>query len=164
HATVRSQKTRSSCSGLGSSRMTENATAVVAAKTSMNRTEGRRSGYVAQSGATMSDANLLHPDSAPNTPRPVGDDASQKPKMSRHGMIESFVFEFDAYCVNGYAAHANASVEASRVPPKRNPTRKSPTIDSRSNRSDVKCTADRLAHLPLHPIARKPRTSAPSAA
>src|SRR5437762_9047101 len=104
----------------------------------------------------MREANLLHPDSAPNTPRPTGDDASQKPKIKRQGMIESLVFELDAYCVNGYAAHANASVAARRIPPKRRPTRKSPTIDSRSNAMDVKCTAGRLSHLPLQPSARKP--------
>ena len=41
-------------------------------------------------------------------------------------MIASFVFEFDAYCVNGYAAQANASVAASRGPPKRRPTSAEP--------------------------------------
>ncbi len=134
----------------------EKTATVVTANASMNRSDGRRSGYVAHSGATMSDANLLQPDSAPNTPRPAGDDASQKPKMRRHGMIASFVFEFDAYCVNGYAAHANASVAASRAPPKRRPTRKRPIIDNRSNRIDVKCTEGRLSHFPLQPNARKP--------
>ena len=99
---------------------------------------------------------MLHPDSAPNTPRPTGDDASQKPKIKRQGMIESLVFELEAYWVNGYAAHANASVAARRVPPKRRPTRNNPTIESRSNKIEVKCTAGRLSHFPLHPTARKP--------
>ena len=79
HLTVRSQKTCSSCSGAGSSRTTENAASVVTTNAAMKRGEGRRSGYVAHSGATMSVANLLHPESAPKTPRPTGDDASQKP-------------------------------------------------------------------------------------
>ena len=113
---VRSQNTRSSCSGLGSSRTTEKAATVAAAKPAMKRPEGRRPGYVSQSGATMSEANLVHPDSAPSAPRPTGDETSQKPKMRKHGIIASFVFELDAYCVNGYAAHANASVAPSRAP------------------------------------------------
>ena len=41
--------------------------------------------------------------------------------MSSAGRIASFVFELDAYCVKGYAAHANGSVAASRCPPKRQP-------------------------------------------
>ena len=69
-------------------------------------------------------------------------------------MIASFVFEFDAYCVNGYAAQANASVAARRAPPKRRPTRKSPSIASRSNKIDVKCTAGSVSHFPLQPNAR----------
>ena len=50
---------------------------------------------MSQSGATISAANFVHAPSAPKTPRPTGDDASQKPKMRKHGMIASFVFEFD---------------------------------------------------------------------
>ena len=42
-------------------------------------------------------------------------------------MIASFVFEFETYCVNGYAAHANASTAPSRRPPKRSPTNQSPS-------------------------------------
>ncbi len=66
-------------------------------------------------------------------------------------MIVSFVFELDAYCVNGYAAHANASTAARRAPPKRRPTSHSPMIVSMSNRIDVKCTAGRSSHFPLQP-------------
>ena len=40
---------------------------------------------------------------------PHGDVASQKPKTRRAGMIASFVFELDTYCVNGLAAQANGS-------------------------------------------------------
>ena len=74
--------------------------------------------------------------------------------MRKHGINESFVFELDAYCVNGYAAHANASVAASRKPPKRRPTSQSPIMLSTSNRIDVKCAAGRSSHFPLHPTAR----------
>ncbi len=34
-------------------------------------------------------------------PLPHGDVASQKPRIRNAGMIESFVFEFDTYWVNG---------------------------------------------------------------
>ena len=34
-------------------------------------------------------------------------------------MIASLVFELTAYCVNGFAAQANISSAASRLPPKR---------------------------------------------
>ena len=55
-------------------------------------------------------------------------------------MIASFVFEFDTYSVNGYAAQANASVAASRGPPKRRPTSASPSEAeaSKSERGGVR--------------------------
>src|SRR5207302_3453178 len=99
----------------------------------MNRPDTRRSGYVSQSGATIKDANLVNPDSAPNAPRATGDETSQNPQMRKHGMSESFVFELEAYCVNGYAAHANVSAAPSCAPPKRRPTSHSPSMQSRSN-------------------------------
>src|SRR5689334_12549838 len=101
HLTVRSQNTCSSWSGDGSSNTTENTTSVVATNATRNRADGFPFGYVAQSGATISDANFVQPESAPKTPRPTGDVTSQKPQIRNAGMIESFVFELDAYCVNG---------------------------------------------------------------
>ena len=47
--------------------------------------------------------------------------------MSSAGWIMSFVFEFEAYCVKGQAAHAKASVAAESGPPKRRPTSQSPS-------------------------------------
>ena len=55
-------------------------------------------------------ANFVHPARARNAPRANADVTSQKPKIRNTGMIASFVFELDTYCVNGYAAHANGSV------------------------------------------------------
>ena len=49
----------------------------------------------------MSDANFVQPESAASTPRATGADTSQKPQTRKHGMIASFVFEFETYCVNG---------------------------------------------------------------
>src|ERR671923_69827 len=57
----------------------------------------------------MSGANFVQAERAQKTPRLTGDAASQKPKIRNAGRIESFVFELDTYCVNGYAAHAKAS-------------------------------------------------------
>ena len=74
--------------------------------------------------------------------------------MRKHGISVSFVFELEAYCVNGYAAHANASVAASRKPPKRRPTSQRPSMLSRSNAIDVKCAAGRSSHLPFQPRTR----------
>ena len=61
----------------------------------------RTSGYVAQSGATISAANFVQPASAPNQPRRNGEVSSRKPKIRNAGGIVSFVFEFETYCVNG---------------------------------------------------------------
>ena len=66
-------------------------------------------------------------------------------------MIESFVFEFDAYCVNGYAAQAKASAAPSGSPPNRRPTSQSPSRQRMSNAIDVKCAAGSVSHLPLQP-------------
>src|SRR3954464_11139578 len=98
---MRSQKTRSSCNGLGSSRTTENAARVATAKPTANRAEGRRPGYVSQSGATISRARFVRHERAQSAPRSPGLQPSQKPQMRNAGMIASFVLEFDAYCVNG---------------------------------------------------------------
>ena len=69
-------------------------------------------------------------------------------------MSASFVFEFETYCVNGYAAHANASTAPSRWPPKRSPTRKRPSSVRRSTAIEVKCAAGRSSHFPLQPMTR----------
>src|SRR5689334_3940393 len=150
---VRSKKTRASCRGDGSSRSTENAASVATRKPTANRQEMRRDGYVSQSGATMSDANFVQPESAANAPRQNGTVTSQNPQIRNAGMIASFVFEFDAYCVNGYAAHANASVAASVVPPKRKPTSQSPSRHSRSKAIAVNCTEGKCVtgHFPFQP-------------
>ena len=73
-------------------------------------------GYASQSGASSSAANFVQPASATAAPRAHGEEASQKPQIRNAGMIASFVFEFETYSVNGYAAQANASVAARRVP------------------------------------------------
>ena len=69
-------------------------------------------------------------------------------------MIASFVFEFETYCVNGYAAHANASTAPSRIPPNRSPTNQRPRIVRRSKRIDVRCAVGRSSHFPLQPVMR----------
>src|SRR3954453_12420897 len=149
--TVRSQKTRSSGGALGSSRTTEKATTAAARKPRTKRTDGRRPGYVAQSGATIREANFVQPESAARTPRAAGRETSQKPQMRNAGMIASFVFEFDAYCVNGYATQANASVAPNGTPPKRRPTSQSPRMQRRSKAIAVKCDAGSESHFPLQP-------------
>src|SRR6266404_92169 len=113
HETVRSQKTRSACRMLGSSRMIENAAAVARRKPMIALTIcSRVSRYVTHIGATMKAANFVHPANATKMPRAHGDVTSQKPQMRNAGSSASFVFELDAYWVNGYAVHANASVAA----------------------------------------------------
>jgi hypothetical protein len=69
-------------------------------------------------------------------------------------MIVSFVFELEEYCVNGYAAQANASVAASLKPPNRRPTSQRPIMLRMSNAIEVKCAAGRSSHFPLHPRTR----------
>src|SRR6266700_2929971 len=99
--TVRVQKTCASWNGSGASNRIEKAARVAAAKPNAKPRLGLRPGYVSQSGATSRDANFVQPDSAARTPRAAGLEASQKPQTRKHGMIESFVFEFETYCVNG---------------------------------------------------------------
>src|ERR687887_1634424 len=101
-----------------------------------------------------SGANFVQAESAQKTPRLTGEATSQKPKIRNAGRIESFVFELDTYCVNGYAAHAKASVAPRRGPPKRRPTSPSPTMQSRSKRIAVACAVGSESHLPLHPKTR----------
>src|SRR5262249_5918082 len=112
--TVRVQNTCASWNGSGSSSRIEKATSVAAAKPSTKPLLGLPGGYGSESGATRSDANFVQPESAANTPRAAGLEASHKPQTRKHGMSASFVFEFETYCVNGYAAHANASTAPSR--------------------------------------------------
>ena len=72
---------------------------------------------MSQSGATISEENFVQAESATSAPRAHGRPASQSPQIRKAGGIRSFVFEFDAYCVNGYAAHARASTAPSSRPP-----------------------------------------------
>src|SRR3954462_1667783 len=102
----------------------------------------------------MSDANFVQPERALSTPRATGLDTSQKAQTRKHGMIASFVFEFETYCVNGYAAHANASTTPSRGPPKRSPTNQRPRMVKRSKRMTVRCAVGRSSHFPLQPVMR----------
>ncbi len=74
--------------------------------------------------------------------------------MSSAGPIESFVFEFEAYCVNGHVTQANASTAARRSPPKRRPARVSPSRQTRSHAIDVACAARRRSHFPDQPKAQ----------
>src|SRR5207244_2146614 len=102
----------------------------------------------------MSEANFVQLDSAAKNPRWDADETSQKPKIRNAGTIESFVFELDTYCVNGYAVHAKASVADRRAPPKRQPTSASPTMQSRSKRIAVACEVGSESHFPLQPKTR----------
>src|SRR6266567_6173387 len=104
----------------------------------------------------MNAANFVHPANATKMPRAHGDVTSQKPQMRNAGSSASFVFELDAYCVNGYAVHANASVAANTGPPNRKPTSPSPRMQSRSKAITVACAAGKVSHLPLQPSARYP--------
>jgi hypothetical protein len=49
----------------------------------------------------MSVANFVQPANATAAPRAHGEVTSQKPKIRSTAGIESLVFEFEAYCVNG---------------------------------------------------------------
>src|SRR5690242_14635270 len=101
---VRSQKTRAACAGFGSRSRIENAAAVATAKPPANKAFPetlRDSGYDHQSGTSSSAANFVQPASATNAPRAKADVVSQKPKIRNTGMIASFVFELETYCVNG---------------------------------------------------------------
>src|SRR5215472_2062312 len=102
----------------------------------------------------MSDANLVQPETATAAPRATSLVSARKPNTSSAGMIESFVFELDAYCENGHATHANASDAASRGPPNFRPTSASPISVSVSNRIDVAWTAGSVSHLWLQPKTR----------
>src|SRR5439155_24297742 len=142
-------------SGLGSSSRIENAATVATRKpprkTSFWRGRPSESGYEAQSGATSSGANLVQPASAEKTPRANAEVTSQKPQIRNSGGSASFVFEFETYWVNGQATQAKASVTASRMPPKRNPTRARPSMQCTSKTTDAKWAAGRSSHLPLQP-------------
>src|SRR5438105_1797686 len=126
--------------GCGSSRRIEKAAAVAtanpAAYAAVRRGRHRASGYVSHIGATTSVANFVHDDSATKIPRAHADVTSQKPQMRNAAGIESFVFEFDTYCVNGYAAHANGNDAPSNGPPNRKPTSASPTRHAMSKAID----------------------------
>src|SRR5437870_2199205 len=133
----------------------ENAATVASRKPPTYAVSGRKrrraSGKVSHIGATTSDANFVHDESATKIPRAHGEVISQKPQMRNAAGIASFVFEFDTYCVNGYAAHANGSAEPSSAPPNRKPTSASPTRQTTSNATDVMCAACRESHFPDQP-------------
>src|SRR5581483_8508238 len=114
--------------GCGSSRRIEKTAIVPARNPAAKRLPGLPVGYVSQRGAATSAANFAQHDAAMSTPRGAGLEMNQRAQTSRHGMIASFVFELETYCVNGYAAHAKASTAPSRRPPKRSPTNQSPRI------------------------------------
>src|SRR2546425_403902 len=78
-------------------------------------------------------ANFVHPDSATKTPRAHADVTNQRPQIKNAAGIASLVFELDAYCVNGYAAQANARTPARSSPPNRYPTSASPSRQRTSN-------------------------------
>src|SRR6059058_2794870 len=99
--TVRDQNTCASWNRSGARSRTEKTASVAAAKPSAKPLLGLRPGYVSHSGATSNDANFVQPESAANTPRAAGLEASQKPQTRKQGMSASFVFEFETYCVNG---------------------------------------------------------------
>ena len=98
-------------------------------------------GYVSQRGARRSVANFVHPESATAAPRATGDVESQKPQTRIAGMIASFVFEFNAYAVNGNAIQPKTSPAASGGPPKRRPTRNEAEYDEEieCDRRRVRC-------------------------
>src|ERR671935_1121367 len=141
--TVRFQNSCVAATGCGSSSRIENAASVTttnpATKTAFALGRRSASGYEAQSGPTTSGANFVQPDSATAAPRANGEVTSQKPQIRKSGGSASFVFELETYCVNGYAAQANASVAASRGPPKRSPTSARPSRQSRSKPTEARC-------------------------
>src|SRR6266508_7004531 len=154
HTSDRSPKVLAASSGFDSSSRIEKASSEAARKPATNRHLRRRSGYVAHNGATTSDANFVQPESAASAPRAPGLETSQKPQTRKAGSSASFVFELDAYCVNGKAVQAKASVAASGRPPKRRPTRASPTRVSRSKATAVKCAAGSVSQSPLQPSSQ----------
>ena len=127
--------------------------AVAKPATNASGRDGRRrtSGYVSQSGATTSVANFVHDDSATKMPRAQAELASQNPQIRKAAGIESFVFELATYWVNGYAAQANMSTDASKAPPNRKPTRPRPMRQTMSTATAVIRAAGRLSHLPDQP-------------
>ena len=152
---VRSQNSLIACHRLGSSSRTENAAAVAQRNpTTASPISRRVNRYVSHIGATMRAANFVHPASATNAPRAHGEVTNQNPQIRKAGSSASFVFELDAYCVNGYAAQANASVAPRLAPPKRKPASPRPRMQSRSNAITVACAAGRSSQRPLQPKKR----------
>ena len=95
---MRSPNTRAAWTGSGSSSRIENAARV---PITQPNTYQRARPYASHSGASSSAANFVQPARAAKKPRASGIVTSQKPKIRSAGMIASFVFEFDEYCVNG---------------------------------------------------------------
>jgi hypothetical protein len=65
------------------------------------RTAPRQSGYEAQRGRSSSAANFVHPPRARKKPRVGGEVRKTIPQTRSAGMIASFEFELDTYCVKG---------------------------------------------------------------
>src|SRR5919106_6412926 len=99
--------------------MNQNERTETSANTLPNATIARRSraGYVSHSGTVRSVANFVHAASAASPPRAGGAEAAKNPQIRSAGMTASFVFELEAYCVNGFATHASANTAARRLPP-----------------------------------------------
>ena len=152
-ADVRSQKTRSSCSGLGSSSTTENAASVAASEARRrSAATGRRSGYVSQSGATTSDANFVQPESAHE--RAAADRRRDEPEAPDEEARHQRVVRVRARRVLRERIRGPREREhgaRAAAPPKRRPTSHSPSMQRRSNAIDVKCAAGSESHLPLQP-------------
>src|SRR3990172_9340762 len=58
-------------------------------------------GYEAQSGTSRTAANFAHAASPAKSPRATPEVTSTKPQTRSAGMIASFEFELETYCVNG---------------------------------------------------------------
>ena len=124
---------------------------VAATKPARNRStvRVRHSGYVAQRGIvvrarTSSSEEREEPPRAPRR-------REEEPKMRNAGRIESFVFDIDAYCVNGYAAHANGSVAASRRRRTASPRARAPSCRAGRTRATVQCAAGGRPTCPVQP-------------
>src|SRR5918996_2378562 len=115
---VRSQKTRAAWRGSGSSRRIQKPIAVArsapARKSNWPRGHRVARGYEAQSGKRRKAANFVHAARPAKRPRAGADVTKTSPQTRSAGMIASFEFELETYCVNGYAAQANASVAPRR--------------------------------------------------
>ena len=153
---VRSQKTRAACSGFGSSRRIENASsgrASEAERRTRRFARGRRArpGRRPRAATSSSAANFVQPASATErAARRRRRDEPEAPDQERAAGSRRSCSSSTTYCVNGYAAQANASVaaepRAAEAPARRAP---SPSRHEQvEQRSSVKCAAGRSSHFP----------------